>query len=289
MKFWQSLSFTEPEHLLDIVRKAEEVGFEGVFMSDHLWHPAHIASAYPYSPDGKPSFDENIPWPDPFVMIGAFAAVTRRIRFSTATYVLPLRHVLQVAKTVGTAAELSGGRVALGIGVGWMKEEFEALGQDFHTRGRRTDEMMAALRAIWRGGEVEIAGGHVRVPRGQMKPAPAKPIPIFVGGQSPAALRRAGALGDGWIGAGSGPDEVAGHLARIEKARKEAGREREPFETIVPLTVPLDADVVRRMEDLGVTGLVSYPLAYQIGPGRPLSEKYAALERWGSEILSKLG
>ncbi len=288
MKFWQSLSFTEPDQLVDLVRKADEVGFDGAFMSDHVWHPTKIASAYPYSPDGKPSFDENIPWPDPWVMIGAFAAVTKRIRFSTATYILPLRNVLQVAKTVGTAADLSGGRVALGIGVGWMKEEFDALGEDFSTRGRRTDEMIAALRAIWRGGEFETSGKHVTVPRGQMKPAPAKPIPIFVGGQSPAALRRAGALGDGWIGAGCGPEDVAGYMAQIEKARKEAGREREPFEAIVPLTVPADRDVARRMEDLGVTALVSYPLAFQVGPAKPLAEKLAALDRWG-ETIAKLG
>lgn len=289
MKFWQSLSFTEPEHLIDLVRKAEEVGFDGAFMSDHVWHPTHITPAYPYSPDGKPSFDENVPWPDPWVMIGAFAAVTQRIRFSTATYVLPLRNVLQVAKSVGTASEISRGRVALGIGVGWMREEFEALGQDFKTRGRRTDEMMEALRRIWSGGEVSFEGRHVKVPAGQMKPAPAHPVPIWVGGQSPAALRRAGALGDGWIGAGCGPDDVAGFLAEIGKARKEAGREREPFEAIVPLTVPLDRDLVRRMEDLGVTGLVSYPLAFQIGSGRPLAEKLAALDRWGSETIAKLG
>jgi probable F420-dependent oxidoreductase len=286
MKYWQSLSFTEPEDLLPIARKAEEVGFEGAFMSDHVWHPSQIASAYPYSPDGKPSFDENVEWPDPWVTIGALAAVTSRLRFSTATYILPLRHVLEVAKTVATAAQISGGRVALGIGVGWMREEFEALGRDFGTRGKRTNEMMAALRAIWRGGEVEFHGEHVVVPRGQMKPVPAKPIPIFVGGQSPAALRRAGALGDGWLGAGCAPDEVAGFLASIEKARKEAGREGEPFEAIVPLTVPVDRDLARRMEDLGVSALVSYPLAFQIGPGRPLAEKLAALERYGNDVIA---
>jgi len=288
MKFWQSLSFTEPEQLLAIARKADEVGFEGAFMSDHVWHPAEIAPNYPYSSDGKPSFDENIPWPDPWVMIGAMATVTKRLRFSTATYILPLRNVLQVAKTVATAADLSGGRVALGIGVGWMKEEFEALGQDFKTRGKRTDEMVAALRAIWAGGEVEFSGRHVHVPRGSMKPTPAKPIPIFVGGQSPAALTRAGRLCDGWIGAGCGPDEVAGFMAQIERARKEEGRNRERFEAIVPLTVPADRDVARRMQDLGVTALVSYPLAFQIGPGRSLDEKLSALERYGNEVIAKL-
>jgi probable F420-dependent oxidoreductase len=287
MKYWQSLSFTEPEHLLDIARKADEVGFDGAFMSDHVWHPTNLTPAYPYSADGKPSFDENIPWPDPWVMIGAMAAVTKRIRFSTATYILPLRNVLQVAKTVATAAQLSGDRVALGIGVGWMKEEFEAMGQDFHTRGKRTNEMMKALRAIWSGDEVEFAGEHVRFMRGQMKPAPAKQIPIFVGGQSPAALARAGRLGDGWIGAGCGPDEVGGFMAQIEKARKEAGRERTPFEAIVPLTVPVTPEIARRMQDIGVTALVSYPLAFQIGPGRPLVEKLAALDRYGSEVIAK--
>jgi len=287
MEFWQSLSFTEPEQLVPLVRKAEEVGFAGVLVSDHVWHPSEIRSRYPYSPDGSPSFDENVPWPDPWVMIGAFAALTSRIRFATATYILPLRPVLQVAKTVATAADLSGGRVALGIGVGWMREEFEALGQDFGTRGRRTDEMIGALRAIWAGGELAVDGRHVQVPRGSMQPAPAAPIPIWVGGQSPAALRRAGALGDGWIGAGCAPEEVAGLLEPIHTARREAGRGAEPFEAVVPLTVPPEPDVVRRMADLGVTGLVSWPLAYQIGPGQPLEKKLEALEGWGERIAAR--
>lgn len=284
MKFWQSLSFTEPDQLIELTRKAEEVGFDGVFLSDHVWHPAKIDSPYPYSPDGKPSFDERVPWPDPWVMIGALAAVTKRIRFSTATYVLPLRNVLQVAKTVATAADLSRGRVALGIGVGWMREEFEALGQDFRTRGKRTDEMMQALRTIWRGGEVEIAGSQIRIARGQMIPPPARPIPIWVGGQSPAALARAGRLGDGWIGAGCAPEDLPAMLSQIRDARRAAGREGEPFEVIAPLSVPVDADLARRMEDLGVTGLVSYPLAFQVGPAAPLDKKLAALEGWGALI-----
>ena len=146
MKFWQVVSFTEPEQLVEVARAAEEAGFHGVLLSDHLFFPGHLASRYPYAPDGKPGFDGSTPFPEPWATISAMAAVTSRLRFATMVYILPLRHPLEVAKSVGTAAVLSNGRVALGVGAGWIREEFDALGVDFATRGARLDEMLA-LRA----------------------------------------------------------------------------------------------------------------------------------------------
>ena len=113
MKFWQVVSFSEPEQLVGIARAAEEAGFEGVLLSDHLFFPGRLESRYPYSEDGKPMFDGSMPFPDPFVAIGAMAAVTTRLRFGTMVYILPLRHPLEVAKAAGTAAVLSNGRVLL--------------------------------------------------------------------------------------------------------------------------------------------------------------------------------
>ncbi len=290
MKFWQSLSFTETEQLCDLARIAEEVGFHGVLASDHLFYPERLESRYPYSPDGEPGVAPATPWPEPFAAIAAMAAVTRTLRFCTMVYVLPMRHPLAVAKATGTVAALSGGRFVLGAGVGWMKQEFTALGEDFHTRGRRMDEMMTVLRKLWRGGMVEHHGRYYDFDPLQISPAPPSPIPIWIGGASQAALRRAALLGDGWLGSGNDPAEVPAILEQLGQLRRQAGREGEPFETVVPLTVPSDAGTLRRLEDQGATASVSYPLSYALGtPTSSLDQKRRVLEQYGNDVIAKLG
>ena len=290
MKFWQSLSFTETEQLCDLARIAEEVGFHGVLASDHLFYPERLESRYPYTPDGEPGFAPETEWPEPFAAIAAMAAVTRTLRFCTMVYVLPMRHPLSVAKATGTVAALSGGRFVLGAGVGWMKEEFAALGEDFHTRGRRTDEMMAVLRKLWRGGMVEHHGDYYNFDPLQISPAPPSPIPIWIGGASDAALRRAAHLGDGWLGSGNDPADVPAILEQLRQLRRQAGREAEPFETVVPLTVPPDVGTLRRFEDQGMTASVSYPLSYSLGtPTSTLEQKRRVLEQYGNDVIAKLG
>ena len=289
MKFWQVVSFSEPEQLLDVARAAEDAGFHGILLSDHLFFPEKLASRYPYSPDGRPGFDATTPFPDPWATIAAMAAVTTRLRFATMVYILPLRHPLEVAKTVGTVALLSGGRVALGCGAGWIREEYDALGVDFATRGRRFDEMIEVLRALWRGGMLEHHGRCFDLPRLAMSPAPPAPIPIWVGGLAPAALRRAARLGDGWIGTGQTPDEAARLLAELARLRREAGRASAPFETVVPLAVPPDPDVLRRLEgEHGMTATTAWPFTYTIGPRSSVEAKRAWLHRFADEVIAKL-
>ena len=287
MRFWQAVSFLEAEQLLDVARGAEEVGFDGAFVSDHVFFPGELVSRYPYNPDGVPYFDKDTPWLETFASIGAMAAVTSRLRFFTNVFVLPLRHPIFVAKAVGTAAVLSHDRVGIGIGVGWMREEFDVLGREFAGRGRRMDEQIAVMRTVWRGGMVEHAGRHYRFPRLQMSPAPTAPIPILIGGASERALRRAATIGDGWVGAGNTPEEVQGILRRLGELRREAGRERVPFEIIVALTTPPDVDVFRRLEDQGVTGVVSWPLVFTVGPGASIEQKRGALESYAEQIIRR--
>ena len=285
MRFWQAVSFLEAEQLLDVARSAEAVGFDGAFVSDHVFFPGELVSRYPYNPDGVPYFDKDTPWLETFASIGAMAAVTTRLRFVTGVYILPLRHPLEVAKAAATVALLSGNRLALGVGTGWMREEFDALGREFAGRGRRMDEQIAVMRTVWRGGMVEHAGRHYRLPRLQMSPAPTAPIPILIGGASERALRRAATLGDGWVGAGNTPEEMPGILKRLSELRREAGRERAPFEVIVALTTPPDVDVFRRLEDQGVTGVVSWPLLFTVGPGASIEQKRGALESYANQII----
>lgn len=287
MKFWQAVSFTEPEQLVEVAAIAEQVGFDGILVSDHLFFPEKLASKYPYTPDGVPGFTPDTAWPEPFSLVGAMAAVTRRIRFATMVYILPLRHPLEVAKASATLDVLSSGRFILGTGAGWMKEEFDQLGVDFHTRGTRFDESIDVLRKLWCGGMVEHHGRFFDFPRLQMSPAPSRSVPIYVGGASPAALRRTAVRGDGWLGNGSDPDEATRMLVEIARLRREAGRERLPFEAIVPLTMPPDADVLRRLEDQGAHGTVSYPFLYTLGPTSTIAEKRRYLEGYAENVIRK--
>jgi len=289
MKFWQVVSFSEPEQLLDVARGAEEAGFHGVLLSDHLFFPGRLESRYPYAPDGKPAFDGTTPFPDAFTTIAAMAAVTTRLHFATMVYILPLRHPLEVAKTVGTAAVLSGGRVALGAGAGWIREEYDALGIDFATRGRRFDECIEVLRKAWTGAMVEHRSRIFDLGAFQMSPAPPAPPPIWIGGTSDAALRRAARLGDGWIGTGQHPDELPQLLGRLRAQREKAGRAGVPFETLVPLVVPPEPALLRRLEaEHGVTSTSAWPFSYTIGPSSTIQQKRDAMRRYADEVIAKL-
>ncbi len=290
MRFWQALSFTDPAHLVALARKAEEVGFEGVLLADHLFYPDRLRSKYPYAEGGAPPFDAATPFPEPFCVISALAAATSRLRFSVGIYILPLHDPLEVARAAATAALLSGGRVALGVGVGWMREEFDAQGIDFPTRGARCDEAIGVLRKLWTGRVVEHQGRHFAFPALSQSPAPPGPIPIHVGGASPRALRRAARLGDGWIGGGNAPEEAARILDELARLRREAGREGEPFETIVPLSTPPEAGVYADLAGRGMSASVSWPPSLALGKVRPgLDEECAYLERFAEGVIRRHG
>lgn len=288
MKFWQSIAFMEADQLIEVARLCEQVGFDGVMISDHLLHVEHLESPYPYSADGKPPFSARTPWPECWSLIGALAAVTTRLRFVTNVYILPLRNPVEVAKAVSSVAYFSGGRVALGAGAGWLKEEFQILGVDFHTRGRRFDECIQVLRTLWTGELVEHSGDFFRFPRVRMSPVPSAPIPIYIGGMSAAAMRRAARLGDGWLGAGQTPEQAVESMAHLKRLCAEAGRASEPFDMVVPVTVPPDVDTLRRLEDAGMGGTVSYPFSVALGPRSTVDQKRAYLEQYADRIISKL-
>lgn len=289
MRIWQSIAFTEAEQLVAVTKIAEEVGFDGVMLSDHILHFDRLQSRYPYAADGRPpSFDADTVWPDCWSMIAALAAVTSRLRFITNVYILPLRHPVEVAKATASVAAFCDGRLALGAGAGWMREEFEVLGVDFRTRGKRFDECIAVLRALWSGEMVEHHGACFDFPRVKVCPVPRTPIPIYVGGMSPPALRRAARLGDGWLGAGQTVEEGLQTVQRLQQLRAEAGRAAEPFDAIVPVHGPPALDAFKRLRDAGVGGTVSYPFTFTIGPRSTLDQKRAYLERFAGEIMAKL-
>jgi probable F420-dependent oxidoreductase len=288
MKFWQFLAFAEPDQLTGIARIAEEAGFHGVLVGDHVFFPERLASRYPYVPDGQPAFGAGTPWPDPWVAIAAMAAVTTRLQFATSVYILPLRDPLLVASSVATAAVLSGNRVALGAGAGWMREEYDQLGVDFASRGRRYDEMIDVLRTLWAGGMVEHHGEFFDFDRLEVEPAPSEPVPIYIGGESGPAMRRAARLGDGWIGTGSVPDELVRLIEKLRLLRCDAGREQLPFETMASVAALPDPDVYRRLEDQGLTGIVHWPFKYWLGESSTLEQKRAGMEQYAERVIVPL-
>jgi alkanesulfonate monooxygenase SsuD/methylene tetrahydromethanopterin reductase-like flavin-dependent oxidoreductase (luciferase family) len=163
MQFWSGTAFMGSAEALAVARMLDEAGYDGVICADHLIYPRNLTSPYP-SLTGRPMWSPETGWPDSWILIGAMAAVTRRLRFSNAVYVAPARPLLEVAKQVATASVISDGRVSLAVGAGWMREEFELLGQDFGNRGKRLDEMIPALRALWQGGWVSWSGALLEPP-----------------------------------------------------------------------------------------------------------------------------
>jgi len=288
VRFHSAVAFLPTLELLGLARAAEEQGYDGLYVSDHLFYPRDLRSRYPYSPqgDGSPLWPPETDWPDPWVLISAMAAVTRRLRFTTGVYVAPARDLVTVAKLVGTAAVLSGNRVALGVGAGWCRQEFEATGQRFEDRGRRLDDMIPALRALWSGGWVSYDGPHHRVEPLQMNPSPTAPVSIYAGGHSEPALRRAAGLCDGWLGASAyAPDDAWHHLDHLREHRRRAGRAGEPFDVYLAVTGRPDPDLYRRLGDAGVTDLICAP--WMAARTSTPEARITAMARYAEDVIAQ--
>lgn len=248
--------------LNDAARRAEEAGFDSVWVSDHVVMLREVASPYPFSQDGRMYWDPEEPWYDALIAMATAAAATGRIEVGVAVLVVPMRNPLILAKQLSTLDALSGGRIVLGAGAGWLAEEFEALDSPFETRGERLDEWIDILRDCWTGTPQNADYEHYRVPDGVLcYPTPSHNIPVLIGGMSEAAFRRVGQRGDGWL-AIQHVDEinVAGLrsiLNTIGKAAQVAGRPM-PERVAMRISGPTD-DIARRLGDLvevGVTDVV---------------------------------
>ena len=221
MKFVISAAFQPLDHLVPLGIAAEEAGCEAISFSDHVVYPETLDTPYPYTDDGSRRYDETSVFPDPWVAIGALSSVTTRLRFTNNVFVLAMRNPFLAAQSIATAAALSHGRVTLTLGVGWSKVEFDLLGQAFRNRGRRTDEMIDVLRKLWTGDWVEHDGEFYAFERLRLTTAPPARIPIWVGGISEPAHRRA-ARNDGWISDLQPASEILATVASIQKMRAES-------------------------------------------------------------------
>jgi probable F420-dependent oxidoreductase len=213
------------EAVLSVARAAERFGYETLWAGDHVAFPLRSSSTYPYRDTAMLATTRPAAG-DPLVSLAVAAGATDRIKLGTGVLILPYRNPLVTAKMVATLDVLSGGRTVLGIGAGWLREEFEAVrAPRFEDRGAVTDEWLAILRRCWTDPEPEHHGTHYAFAKVDFQPRPERPIPILVGGNSAPALRRAGTLADGWIGTAATVDEVRSAVSRVREHAERAGRD----------------------------------------------------------------
>jgi len=270
--------FGQAEGLTHLAQTAESVGVESLWTVEHVVVPKGYASQYPYSKDGKMPGSEENPIPDPYVWLGYAAAVTKTIKLATGVIILPQRHPFYIAKEAATLDQLSGGRHILGVGIGWLEEEFKALKVPFDQRAPITDESISAIRSLWAGTPSAHAGEHYAWPAVESNPKPVGgSVPIVIGGHSRGAARRAARLGDGFFPAR--PDKLDECLEELKAECERIGRDPSEIEiTTGGMPTP---DEVKRLEDLGVGRFTFAP------PGFRPEDVTAGLEKLGDALFSK--
>ena len=279
--FANSGPFSRPELFGQLAREAEALGFESIWTVEHVVVP-QPHTHYPGSKDGQMPGGDDVAIPDPLIPLGYAAALTSRIKLATGIVILPQRHPLYLAKQLATIDLLSHGRMLLGIGSGWMKEEFEAVGADFHRRGAITDESIQAMRAVWSSNPASFHGKHFHFHDVKSLPKPVQPggVPIHIGGHSPAAARRAGRFGDGFFPTIVDPAKLKAIFATVRDEAKRAGRNPDAIEFTAMGAAKRDA--VRAAEDAGVQRVVFGP------PASDPAKLRAGLERIANDIIAKI-
>ncbi len=288
MKFTVGVALSPLDQLTELAATAEECGYSSIALPDSLFYNEEQTAAYPYTPDGSRFWDEETPWVDPFVAAAAMGAVTSTIRFYTQVLKLNPRNPVLLARQIGSVAVLTGNRFGLGVGLGWSPEETRWCGGQFDHRGARADEAIAVIRLILGGGMVEYHGKFHDFDRLRMSPAPSEDVPIYVGGHTEAALRRAARVGDGWTSAMMTFDDLRAVIDRLGTLRAEYDRTG-PFEIQAVCVDRFGVDGYRQQADLGVTDAIVMPwLFYGTALDGPLRAKKDGMKRFADEIMGKL-
>ena len=283
----------EPADLLALATHAERLGFEGLWFGEHYVSPRTYVGHHPSRKEtpaekndarDKEIIGDEVRIYDPWFLLGAVAGATKRLKVGTAICIVPMMHPLLLARATITAHDVSGGRFLLGTGAGWLKEEFDAVGVPFETRGARLDECIAILQKAWAGGYFSHAGEHFNFGEVQISPHPVK-VPLICGGNSGPALRRVARVADGWINSAKITLQEAMSLREtIEGARKAQGTDQRPFEYFVRPHTPHPDDVGGYVRE-GFRNIVLWgPDVWSNDPGIPLDAKVAQLERVARDL-----
>jgi len=276
--------FVDPGEAVELAQAAEAAGFESIWTVDHVVVPAGYQSKYPYDPSGKLPSGEATVFPDPLIWLAYVAARTSTLRLGTGILIVPQRNPLVLAKELATLDHLSGGRMILGAGIGWLEEEFEALGVPFAGRGRRTEEAIAAMRALWSQEQASYAGSTTNFRDCFLRPQPpGGTIPVHVGGHSTAAAQRAGRIGDGFFPFGVTRDEVVSLLDTMRESAVEAGRDPDSIEVTVQCNLTAGEEAlaeVTDLEQLGATRVIVPAVMFR-------EDLAASLSRYGAGVIDR--
>jgi probable F420-dependent oxidoreductase len=269
-----------------VARAAEDAGFDSVWTVEHVLVPAGYESEYPYDKSGKMPGGEKVAIPDPLVWLAYVAAVAKTLKLGTGILIVPQRNPAILAKEVATLDHLSGGRMLLGVGAGWLEEEFDALGVPFEGRGRRLDAYIDAMRALWRDEQATVQNEFVSFQDAISLPKPVNgSVPVIIGGHSKVAARRAGRIGDGFFpGKGEGP-VLHGLIDEMRAAATEAGRDPDAIEITAGtagIFAPDAVDQLKELEDRGVSRVVVPPLSFR------LDEIGGAMGQFGENVIAKV-
>lgn len=289
MRFSYAEAMTDPAYYVPLARAAEEAGFDTMLIADSIAYPAESSSQYPYNPDGTRTFLEDKPFLEPFVLMGALAASTTRLRFLTNVLKLPVRAPALVAKQATSLAVLSDNRFLLGVGLSPWPEDYELCGVPWAKRGKRMDEAIAIVRGFATGEYFEHHGEIFDLPSAKMAPAPTRPIPIVTGGHGDVALRRAARSADGWIYAGLAElEELTQLIGRLQELRSQYGRAGEPFEIHAATLAGFSSDGIAHLAELGVTDVsVGFRDPYAGGPDtEPLEKKLHQIKKYGEKVIA---
>ena len=284
-------STARPELLKPVAQRAEALGFESIWIPEHLVIPVDMKTPYPYSPDGKFPGGPTVAVHDPLLALAFAAGCTERIKLGTGVFVLPLRNPLAVAKAVASLDMLSNGRFLFGVGIGWLAEEFDAVGMPFKDRAARTREAIKMMKALWSEETPQFSGRFHSFPPIGFNPKPVqKPHPpLIFGGETRVALQRAAELGDGWYGTRFTPESIQPMIAQLKAFAAAAGRDFSPFEITCGIggDLPFTLDTVRRFVDAGVHRLMVFAPGF-VPRSKFDTDLYPRMQRFADEVIAKV-
>ena len=277
--------FAHPAAAVEFAQAAEAAGFESLWTVEHVVVPSGYDSPYPYDPSGKMPGGEDFPIPDPLIWLSYVAAATSRIHLATGILILPQRNPVVLAKELATLDHLSNGRMILGIGVGWLEEEFDAIGVPFAERGRRTDDHVAAMRALWTQDKATFHGEFTHFDHCISRPQPVQgSIPVHIGGHTDIAAKRAGRLGDGFFPGKGSHEELARSFDLVRRTAVEHGRDPDAIEMTTGVRGAVGAralDEVKALADIGTHRVILPAFLFYADP-------VGTLARYGDEVISQV-
>ena len=289
MQFAYSPTMCDPDYYLPLAIAAEQAGYDTFTLPDSICYPQESDSKYPYNADGSREFLEGVPFLEPFSVIPAMGAVTSTLRFSTSVMKLAIRQPAVVAKSVSSVAVLTKDRFVFGVGISPWPDDFAATQVPWEKRGKRMDEMMEIIQGLLTGEYFGYQGEIFQLDPIRICPAPAKPVPMLIGGHSKPALRRAARLADGFIHAGGSAEEFKVLIDEIEGYRREYGREEVPFEYQAMSGDAFTPDGIKRLEDIGVhESIVAFRDPYKAEPDtKSLEQRIADIERFADAVIHR--